>query len=150
MLLSNGVSPCRAWLLLENRPTSQGFAAFVLSLAGIAVLLGADGPMLGEGKLLGIAFALGAAVLFALGAILNRQAVPLPAIALTAWQVGLGCLPMVAIGLAIERPNVAALDAAGFWAMVYMAVFPMGICYLTWFTALRRLRPRRPACSWPR
>ena len=26
-------------------------------------------------------------------------------------------------------------------AMAYMAILPMGICYLTWFEALRRLPP---------
>jgi drug/metabolite transporter (DMT)-like permease len=91
--------------------------------------------------LLGIGFALGAAVLFALGAVLNRKVIPLPPIGLTAWQVGLGCLPMMAIGLAVERPDVAALGNAGFWAMAYMVVFPMSVCYLTWFSALRRLPP---------
>jgi drug/metabolite transporter (DMT)-like permease len=136
-----------AWMRLGTRPTSRGFAALALGLAGVAILLGGDVPTLGAGKLLGIACALSAAVLFALGAVSSRRSLPLPPIALTAWQVGLGCLPMVALGLAVERPDLAALDAAGFWAMAYMAVFPMGICYLTWFVALRRLPPAAASTS---
>lgn len=130
-----------AWVFHGNRPTLRGFAALALGLAGVAVLLSVNGLTFGAGKVLGIAFALGAAVLFALGAVLNRNPVPVRPIALTAWQVGLGCLPMVVIGLVAERPDIAALDAAGLWAMIYMVIFPMGICYLTWFVALRRLSP---------
>jgi drug/metabolite transporter (DMT)-like permease len=136
-----------AWPLLGTRPTSRGFAALALGLAGVAVLLSANGLTFGEGKLLGITFALSAAVLFALGAVLNRQALPIPPIALTAWQVGLGCGPMVVIGLIFKRPNIAALNVTGAWAMSYMVTFPMAICYLTWFAALRRLPPAAASTS---
>ncbi len=136
-----------AWALLGTRPMARGFAALALGLAGVTVLLGAGGAAFGGDKPLGIAFALGAAVLFALGAVLNRKALPVPPIALTAWQVGLGCLPMVAIGLVIERPAVSALSTAGFWAMAYMTIVPMGVCYLTWFAALRRLPPAAASTS---
>jgi drug/metabolite transporter (DMT)-like permease len=136
-----------AWPIPGTRPTSRGFAALALGLAGVAVLLSANGLTFGEGKVLGIAFALSAAVLFALGSVLNRQALPTPPIALTAWQVGLGCVPMVAIGLLFERPNVAALNAAGAWAMSYMVMFPMAIRYLTWFAARRCLPPAAPSTS---
>jgi drug/metabolite transporter (DMT)-like permease len=66
---------------------------------------------------------------------------PLPPISLTAWQVGLGCLPMVVLGLLFEQPDPGALTATGWAALVYMTVVPMGICYLSWFAALRRLPP---------
>ena len=48
---------------------------------------------------------------------------------------------MVIIGVTLERPNVSALTLDGLLAMAYMVVLPMGICYLTWFEALRRLSP---------
>ena len=46
---------------------------------------------------------------------------------------------MVIIGVVLEGPVVGALDAARFVALSYMVLFPMGVCYLTWFAALRRL-----------
>ena len=136
-----------AWPILRSRPTPRGFVALALGLAGVAVLLSANGLAFEQGKLLGITFALSAAVLFALGAVLNRQAIPVPPVALTAWQVGLGCLPMVLIGLIFERPNIVALNAASAWAMGYMIIFPMAICYLTWFAALRRVPPAAASTS---
>jgi drug/metabolite transporter (DMT)-like permease len=85
--------------------------------------------------------ALSAAVLFALGTITLRSPVGLPPLAVTAWQVGLGCLPMVVAGLLFEAPDPNALTAAGWAALIYMTIVPMGLCYLCWFAALRRLPP---------
>ncbi|RUP22776.1 DMT family transporter [Methylobacterium sp.] len=130
-----------AWAVLGHRPTLRGFLALALGLSGIGVLLGAGGGALGAEKLPGIGFALAAAVLFALGAVLNSRALPVPPFAMTAWQVGLGCLPMVVLGITLERPAVMALSSASAWAFVYVTLIPMAACFLTWFEALRRLPP---------
>jgi drug/metabolite transporter (DMT)-like permease len=89
-----------------------------------------------------VLLALGAAVLFALGAVTARRSpLALPPLAAVAWQVGLGCLPMVIAGLLFETPEPHALTGVGWAAMAYMTVVPMGVCYLTWFAALKRLSP---------
>ncbi len=134
-----------AWPVLGERPTARGVVALALGVAGIAVLLGAQGgggPALGPEKLPGVALALGAAILFALGAVASRRSpLALPPLASVAWQVGLGCLPMAVAGLLFERPDARALSPDGWVAMAYMAAVPMGLCYLTWFAALRRVPP---------
>jgi drug/metabolite transporter (DMT)-like permease len=130
-----------AWPALGQRPTARSIAALILGAAGIVVLLGGRGSWLGGQELLGDVFALAAAVSFAIGAVFNSRPWPLQPIALTAWQVGLGCAPMVAIGVVWEHPNVHALSSIPLAVLVYMTIFPMGICYLTWFAALRRLSP---------
>jgi drug/metabolite transporter (DMT)-like permease len=84
-----------AWPFLHVRPTLRDVAALVLGIAGVALLLGADGFAFTAGKLTGIALALACAVLFALGNVLNRQALPMPPLVVVAWQVGLGCLVML-------------------------------------------------------
>lgn len=128
-----------AWPLLGERPTIKGFSALVLGFAGVGVILGGQTVSLDGGEIVGIMLALGAAILFALGAVLNRKPLPLMPIALTAWQVGLGCMPMVVIGLVFEHPQYGALSHTGAWALAFMTVFSMGVCYLTWFATLRRL-----------
>ena len=80
-------------------------------------------------------------MLFAFGTVVGVAAIPLPPIALTAWQVGLGCVPMVLVGLLFERPHFEALRPAGWAGMAYMSMVPMGVCYLGWFMASRRLPP---------
>lgn len=126
-----------AWPLHGERPNRRSLLALILGIAGIVVLMG--GPDLAGGKLPGVLFAAGAAILFAFGTVTAREPIAMSPMALTAWQVALGCLPMVMLGLLLEQPQVSSLSAPGLSGLVYMATGPMALCYLTWFGALRRL-----------
>jgi drug/metabolite transporter (DMT)-like permease len=130
-----------AWPVLGTRPTLRDVIALCLGLAGIVILFGGAGFALGPEKLVGAALALSAAILFAFGNVVNRTPIPIPPVALVAWQVGLGCLAMLVAGLVFEKPDFGALSAAGWGVMAYMTIIPMGVCYLTWFETLRRLPP---------
>lgn len=128
-----------AWPFLRVRPTARDIAGLVLGLCGVALLLGADGFAFTADKLLGIGLALASAILFALGNVLNRGQLPMPPLVVVAWQVGLGCLVMLVLGVAFEHPNYTAITPVGIACFVYMTLVPMGLCYLTWFETLRRL-----------
>ena len=130
-----------AWPLAGMRPKLADIAALVLGVGGIAVLLGGNGFSLDSGRITGIVLLFSAAILFAIGNILNRVPLPMPPLVVVAWQVGLGCLVMLILGVAFERPDYGALTAGGLACQIYMTVVPMGICYLTWFETLRRLPP---------
>jgi drug/metabolite transporter (DMT)-like permease len=131
-----------AWPLLGERPTAGRMLALALGVAGIVVLLGGGhGATFRAETLPGVACALGAAVLFALGTVALRAPLGLPSLAASAWQVGLGCLPMIAAGVLFETTDPGALSPAGWAAMAYMAAVPMAACYLCWFAALRRVPP---------
>jgi len=131
-----------AWPLLSRRPSAIEFLALLLGLAGVVVLLGGRGVAFDAGKIAGIAFALLAAVLFALGTVIARTPIPVAPISLVAWQVGLGCMPMIVAGLLIEHPDPASLHADGWAVLIYMTLVPMGACYLAWFATLRHLPPQ--------
>lgn len=129
-----------AWPLLGKRPGAASMAGLALCIAGVGLLFGGHELTLGMDKLPGILFALGAAILFALGTV--AMAPPsLPPLTIVAWQLVLACVPMLAYGLAFERPDFDAISPGGIGVMVYMTIVPMGVCYLTWFAALRRLPP---------
>jgi drug/metabolite transporter (DMT)-like permease len=130
-----------AWPVLGARPTLPAVAALGLGLSGVVVLLGGQGLAGGIEKLPGVLCALTAALLFALGTVTLRSPLGLPPLASVAWQVGIGCLPMGVAGLLFERPDFSGLTATGWAAMAYMTLVPMGLCYLCWFAALRRLSP---------
>ncbi|WP_398470821.1 DMT family transporter [Tardiphaga sp.] len=134
-----------AWPILGHRPGLRDAIALVLGIAGIVVLMGEHGFALTPDKMVGIALTLGSATLFALGSVLMRTPLPIPPVALAAWQVGLGCFPMIILGLIFEKPDIAALTPTGWGALIYMTLGPMGICYLTWFATLRRLPPSTAA-----
>lgn len=128
-----------AWPILGARPTRRDVIALALGFGGIAVLFGGQALAIGPDKLFGVGLALASAVLFALGGVLTKSPLPMPPIALVGWQVGLGCLPMLILGVLFEQPDPGALSARGAGALIYMTLIPMGLCYLTLFAALRRL-----------
>lgn len=130
-----------AWPILHVRPTIRDIAGLVLGVAGVALLLSANGLHFSTGKLFGIVLALSCAMLFALGNVTNRKPLPMPPLVVVAWQVGLGCLAMLILGVVFEQPHYGALNSVGLGCLVYMTLMPMGVCYITWFETLRRLPP---------
>jgi drug/metabolite transporter (DMT)-like permease len=128
-----------AWPVLGERPGLQSLASLALGFAGLGVLFGGHGFVFDQGKIFGVVMVLSAAILFAFGSVTSRTPFPLGPIALTAWQVGLGCIPMIAIGLLFEHPDLGALSVRGTLLMIYMTLGPMAACYVTWFAALRLL-----------
>jgi drug/metabolite transporter (DMT)-like permease len=130
-----------AWPILDERPGPRQIAAIVLGIVGVVVLVGGGSFQLDATLLPGIALALSAATLFALGTVLSkRKPIPLPRIALTAWQVALGCIPLLGAALLFEQAHFDALPMIGWVALAYTALISLGLCYILWFAALRRLK----------
>jgi len=130
-----------AWPLLRQVPTLRDSLALILGTAGVALLLGRSGFSFEPAKLVGLALSLCFAILFALGNVLNRKPFPMSPLVVVAWQVGLGCLVMLILGVIFERPAYGSISAEGLGCFAYMTLVPMGVCYLTWFETLRRLPP---------
>lgn len=129
-----------AWPILGRRPTARSIAGLSMCVVGLAVLFGGGDLALSADRLPGVALALAAAFLFALGTIVMKP-LGLPPFAGLAWQLAIGCAPMVIYGLLVEKPVLSALSSTGWSVMAYMTVVPMGVCYVSWFAALRRLPP---------
>jgi drug/metabolite transporter (DMT)-like permease len=70
-----------AWPLAAQPPTGRSITALLLGLAGVVVLLNGQDFSTANGAAIGVAFALGAAVMFALGGVLNGAPQPLPPVA---------------------------------------------------------------------
>lgn len=130
-----------AWPLAGQRPRAGAAIGLLLSMSGLWLLLGARAAPLSHGMWIGVGFALASALLFALGTVALKPLAELAPLPNLAWQVGLGCLPMLLIGVIWERPMLAGVSATGWALMLYMTLVPMGLCYLSWFAALRRLPP---------
>lgn len=134
-----------AWPVLGLRPKLRDVAGLVLGFAGLFILFSGHPLGGGSGRAAGIALALAAAIFFALGSLLIARSLPVSPISFVAWQIGLGCVPMVLFGLAFEHPNIGNLHSDSVLALTYMTLVPMGSCYLTWFAAIRRLSPTTAA-----
>jgi drug/metabolite transporter (DMT)-like permease len=129
-----------AWPVLGERPTFLRALALVMALAGLAVIAGGNGVSATAAKWPGIAMAITGAIGFALGTVLaKRLPVPLPPIPAAAWQIGLGCFPVLLLGLAFETADISRVTTLGWWWLLYTTVTQFCIAYVSWFAALARL-----------
>jgi drug/metabolite transporter (DMT)-like permease len=84
--------------------------------------------------------ALGGAVGFAVGTVLAKKLpLNLPPLSAAAWQIGIGCFPIVIIGLLIEKADPAGITRLGWILLVYSTVIQFCVAYVSWFAALARL-----------
>jgi probable blue pigment (indigoidine) exporter len=129
-----------AWPILGERLSLARALSMMIALAGITVLIGGNGLDASLEKLPGLLCALAGAVCVALGTVLTKHfPLAMPPIALAAWMIGLGCLPIAVVGLAVEQPHIAALSSVGWASMIYMTLIQFCVCYVCWFAALERL-----------
>jgi probable blue pigment (indigoidine) exporter len=129
-----------AWPILGERLSPARGVSLMVALVGIAVLIGGNGFEASIEKLPGIACALAGAVCVGLGTVLTKHfPLAMPPLSLAAWQIGLGCLPIAVVGLAVEQPQLAALSSVGWASMLYMTLIQFCLCYVCWFAALERL-----------
>jgi drug/metabolite transporter (DMT)-like permease len=129
-----------AWPVLGERPTLLRLIALVMAFAGLAAIMGANGLSASRAKLPGMIMALAAAIGFALGSVLvKRWPIHMPPIPAASWQLGIGGLPLLAIGLSIETTHLASVSTTGWWLLVYSTVGQFCIAYVCWFAALARL-----------
>lgn len=129
-----------AWAVLGERPSGRRIAGLVLALAGLVVLMFGKGVAVGLEKAPGVALGLASAVLFSLGTVVTKRwPLGLPPTAATVWQVGIGIAPLAVLAVVFDPPGFAALSPLGWALIAYGGVFALGLCYLSWFAALRRL-----------
>ena len=128
-----------AWPVLGERLTALRGVAVGLGIGGVVLLVGTDGMRADSHVLPGVACALGAAMMFGLGTVIaKRQPLVMPLAAGVAWQILLGSLPLLLLARS-EHPHWAGLPALGWLGMLYAAVMPNAVAYVTWFAALRVL-----------
>ena len=129
-----------AWPILGERMSWLRVVAMAMALAGLIALMGGKGVSASEAKLPGIALAMFGAFNFALGTVFaKRWPLSLAPVTSAVWQVGIGCLPVALVGLAIESPHFAQLTSWGWTLFAYAIVVQFCIAYLCWFAALQRL-----------
>jgi drug/metabolite transporter (DMT)-like permease len=119
----------------EGFPRSL-LAGLAVAFVGVAVIAVATST--GRHDFVGVLFALGAAVLYAVGVLLQKQALGTVGAFAATW-IGclfgaVVCLPF-APGLVRE---VASAPAAASLGVIYLGVFPTAIAFGTWAYALKR------------
>ncbi len=129
-------------LLFGERVPRSKALALALGLAGLAVLIGPDLAHLAASPA-GALFMLAASITWAAGTlVLKRNRWTIPTMALTAWQVTLGSLPVTAGAVLLETPvGIAGLSAAGQAGLVYATLVGIVFSHYLWFHLVRVLPP---------
>lgn len=127
-----------ARVFLGERITGMRAAAFVLCIAGLAVLMA---PLAGAGLPLGLLLALGAAFGWAAGTIYLKWAdLREEPMAVTFWQVVLGFVIIAICQRLVEGPlHLWPIPTSTIVALVFAGTVGSGIAYFLWFEIVRRL-----------
>jgi probable blue pigment (indigoidine) exporter len=123
--------------LLGERLTSRTMLAAVAGVAGVSLLvLRADARL----DLLGVAAALGGAVVMAAGVVLSKRwTSPAPLLATTGWQLVAGGLLLAPVAFFVEGPPPAHLTGANLAGYAYLTIIGSALAYALWFRGIRAL-----------
>lgn len=125
--------------LLGQRLTLRTLLAAVIGIAGVALLvLRADARL----DALGVAAALGGAVVMATGVVLSKRWVsPAPLLATTGWQLVSGGLLLVPVALFVEGPPPPSLTGENLIGYGYLTLIGAALSYALWFRGIKELSP---------
>ncbi|MEV4435595.1 EamA family transporter [Streptomyces sp. NPDC049585] len=123
--------------LLGERLSLRTVLAGAAGVAGVSLLvLRADARL----DALGVAAALGGAVVMATGVVLSKRwASPAPLLATTGWQLVAGGILLLPVALLVEGPPPASLTGGNLAGYAYLAVVGSALAYALWFRGIRAL-----------
>jgi drug/metabolite transporter (DMT)-like permease len=127
-----------AWLLLAERPGPRQWLGLAGAAAGLTLVIE---PWHGLGNAGSIVLAIAGGVCWAVGVVLSKrlfQRTGVRALPLTAWQMLIGTIVLIAIAIAAnERPIAWTPFFAT--ALAYNAVLSSGLAWLLWTYVVERL-----------
>lgn len=127
-----------AWPLLGERVRGTQWIAVVLAAAGLLAIV--QPWALGD-KLLSSVLGLGGGIAWAVGAILVKRLqrrAPMDLLRMTAWQMLLGCVPLLAISLFVPEPDIV-WSSRFVGTLALMAIVITAFGWMLWMYALDNL-----------
>ncbi|MGW9111761.1 DMT family transporter [Microbacterium sp. NPDC055683] len=125
-----------AWALIRERPAPRVVVGALVGGAGVLLVVGtASGALDGWG----IAASVASMVLSSIGAILTKRwQDDTPVLAVTAWQLVVGGLELLAAAVLVEgaAPAVAPVEALAF---AYVSLIATALGFVCWFAGFRHL-----------
>ncbi|MFJ9696035.1 EamA family transporter [Kitasatospora sp. NPDC101183] len=125
--------------LLGDRLTLRTLLSGIAGVAGVSLLVLRANAQL---DMVGVAAALGGAVVMATGVVLSKRwASPAPVLATTGWQLAAGGLMLAPVTLLVEGPPPAGLTGTNLLGFAYLSLIGGALTYALWFRGLRALPP---------
>ena len=132
-------------VLFRERMTKKQLLCFLLSTAGLVLIIGA-GETGGSGTdLTGILFGLGAAVFYAAVILLNKRIRQVAGIHRTFLQLVAAAVILLPYVALTGGSSLGSLSALGFGCLLVVGLIHTGITYCMYFTALRDLSGQEAA-----
>ncbi|SDN47358.1 EamA family transporter [Allokutzneria albata] len=125
--------------LLGQRMSARTVVAALAAIVGVGLLV-----LRAEARLdaLGIAAAVGSAVVMAAGVVLSKRwTSPAPVLATTGWQLVAGGIVLIPVTLLVEGPPPAELSATNLLGYGYLSIIGAAFAYALWFRGIRELAP---------
>lgn len=124
-------------LLFRERLSLKGIVCFLASTAGLILIIGVSGG--GSSDLTGLAFGLGAALLYATAVLLNKRVGDIDGITRT-WVQFVSAVVVLTPYVALTGGfHIAALSGPAWLNLGILGVVHTGIMYVFYFTGLSRL-----------
>lgn len=134
-------------LVLRERLTTLRAVCAAVSLAGMTLVTGIVPDGFG-GDLRGVAFALGAAVLYAAVMIANRFLKNISAMDSTAAQLAAATVVLLPY-VCLTEQSPAAVESGSLWLLITAGAVHTGLAYLLYFSAMQDLSAQSTAlCSY--
>ena len=132
-------------LLFKEKITVKQWICFVMSTLGILLITGIGDVSTGSNSLLGIAFGLGAACLYATVILLNKFIKGAEGIHRTILQFAAAVLVLIPYVGATSGVTVSSLDRTGWICLLIVGLFHTGINYCLYFSSLKELPGQKAA-----
>ncbi|MFI6846402.1 EamA family transporter [Kitasatospora sp. NPDC050467] len=125
--------------LLGDRLSLRTLISGIAGVIGVSLLVLRANAQLDA---LGVAAALGGAVVMATGVVLSKRwTSPAPLLATTGWQLTAGGLMLVPVALLVEGAPPSHLTGANLLGYAYLGLIGAAIAYALWFRGIRALPP---------
>lgn len=132
-------------LLFHERLTGKQLLCFAMSTLGLSLVIGITNPGSGGSDAVGIAFGLGAAVLYATVILLNKFIKGVTGIHRTFLQFLAAIAVLLPYVLLTGGVHLGNLDVTGWGCLLVVGLIHTGITYCLYFTSLRELSGQEAA-----
>lgn len=125
--------------LFHEKLTARQILCFVMSTAGVALIVAAGESGSAENHLVGIALGMGAAVLYAGVVLTNKFIRNVAGIQRTFIQFAAAAVVLVPYVAFTDGFHLTGLDAAGWINLLILGIFHTGVTYFLYFSSLKEL-----------
>jgi len=132
-------------ILFREKLTGKQIVCFVMSTVGLSLVIGITNLGSGGRDAVGIAFGLGAAVLYATVILLNKFIKGVTGIHRTLLQFLAAVMVLIPYVLLTSGVNLGNLDGTGWVCLLIVGLVHTGITYCLYFTSLKELSGQEAA-----